>query len=72
MNQPFKLRYTPDAQDDLDSIWLDVLNASSMPDVASQYISDLMDAVSEKKVFPASGIPLFYRGLFTGFYQNRA
>ena len=28
-----------------------------------------MDKISEKAEFPHSGIPLYYRGLFTGFYS---
>ena len=44
-------------------------NTHMEPDVACQYVEDFADKIAEKKVFPNSGIPLHYRGLFTGFYS---
>ena len=65
----YLLRYSPEALSDLDDVWDGVLNASQSPDTAERYVRELMEKVSEKKDFPASGIPLYYRGLFTGFYS---
>ena len=53
----------------MDGVWDDVLEASREPDVADQYVEDFADKIAEKKLFPNSGIPLHYRGLFTGFYS---
>lgn len=65
----YHIRYTPEAEHDMDSVWDDVYEASGEYEVADRYVNDLMDAIGEKKRFPASGIPLMYRGLFTGFYS---
>ena len=65
----YKVRYTPKAQKDMDEVWNDVLAVSKEQDVASRYIEDFADRIAEKKIFPNSGIPLLYRGLFTGFYS---
>ena len=65
----YKVRYTPKAQKDMDKVWDDVLEVSSEQDVASRYIEDFANRIAGKKVFPNFGIPLLYRGLFTGFYS---
>lgn len=64
-----KVRYTPKAQRDMDDVWEGVYEASGDFDTADRYVLGLMDAVAEKKEFPQSGIPLEYRGLFTGYYS---
>ncbi len=66
---PYKVRYTPKAQQDMDGVWSDVLEVSKETDVANQYVDEFADKIAEKKVFPNSGIPLHYRGLITGFYS---
>ncbi len=43
-------------------------DASKESDVADRYVNDFIDEIEKKKQFPLSGIPLVYRGLFTGFY----
>lgn len=37
-------------------------------DIADWYVEEFADTIAVKKTFPFSGIPLEYRGLFTGFY----
>lgn len=64
-----KIRYSPAALKDLDSIWDNVFEASKSFDITDEYLSGLMKTISAKKNFPESGIPLYYRGLFTGFYS---
>lgn len=64
----FAIRYSPQAQRDMDAVWDGVWEASKDFDVADRYISDLADRIAAKRTFPKSGIPLYYRGLFTGFY----
>lgn len=64
----YKIRYTPKAMDDMDAVWNDVHEVSKEPDVADRYVNDFIDEIEKKKQFPLSGIPLVYRGLFTGFY----
>jgi plasmid stabilization system protein ParE len=63
------IRYTPEALRDMDAVWDGVYEASKSYDVADHYVSEFADVISEKKEFPFSGIPLEYRGLFTGFYS---
>ena len=65
----YRIRYTPEAQRDMDEVWEAVLEASGERDTAVRYVEDFLDKIAEKKVFPKSGIPLYYRGLFTGFYS---
>ena len=64
----YKIRYTPEAMRDMDAVWDDVYEASKAPDVADRYVNDFIDEIEKRKLFPFSGIPLVYRGLFTGFY----
>ena len=64
-----QVRYAPKAQRDMDEVWNDVLEASKEIETATRYVEDFADKIAEKKVFPHSGIPLRYRGLFTGFYS---
>lgn len=66
---PYKIRYAPKAQRDMEEVWSDVLEVSKETAVADKYVEDFADKIAEKKVFPNSGIPLYYRGLFTGFYS---
>ncbi|MBR0441694.1 MAG: type II toxin-antitoxin system RelE/ParE family toxin, partial [Firmicutes bacterium] len=33
-----------------------------------RYVEELMEAVKKKEEFPASGSPLYYDDLFTGYY----
>lgn len=62
------IRYTPEAVRDMDAVWDGVYEASKSVDIADLYVIEFADAIAEKKLFPFSGIPLQYRGLFTGFY----
>lgn len=62
------LRYTPEAMRDMDGVWNGVYEASKSFDIADRYVEEFVNAIAEKKQFPFSGIPLAYRGLFTGFY----
>ena len=65
----YKIRYTPEAMRDMDAVWDGVYEASKEYDIADRYVNDFMDEIEKKKKFPFSGIPLVYRGLFTGFYS---
>lgn len=65
----YLLRYTPEAVRDMDCVWDEVYEASKSFDIADNYVREFIDAIAEKKQFPLSGIPLVYRGLFTGFYS---
>lgn len=52
----------------MDAVWDGVYEASKSYDIADRYIEEFADTIAAKKTFPFSGIPLEYRGLFTGFY----
>ena len=65
----YQLRYTPLARKDLETIWDDVYNVSKDINVADKYVSEFINKIADKKEFPTSGIPLTYKGLFTGFYS---
>ena len=65
----YEIRYSPAARKDLDDVWDGVFEASRDFDTADAYIEGLVNAVSEKKKYPERGIPLYYRGLFTGFHS---
>lgn len=63
------IRYAPAAQRDMDAVWDGVADASGSYDLADKYVEDFADKIAAKKKFPRSGIPLYYRGLFTGYYS---
>ncbi|MCM1049047.1 MAG: type II toxin-antitoxin system RelE/ParE family toxin [Clostridiales bacterium] len=65
----YKIRYTPEAMRDMEAVWNGVYEASKESGVADRYVEDFIDEIEKKKQFPLSGIPLVYRGLFTGFYS---
>lgn len=65
----YSIRYAPQAQRDMDAVWDGVVEASGSYDLADQYVTEFADAIAEKKEFPFSGITLYYRGLFTGYYS---
>ena len=65
----YVVRYSPSARKDIDKVWDDVFSASASLEVTERYITDFLDVIAQKKEFPESGIPLYYRGLFTGFYS---
>lgn len=65
----YSIRFTPLARRDLDSVWDEVYEASRDVETTERYISELLDQIRSKKEYPLSGIPLEYRGLFTGFYS---
>lgn len=65
----YSIRYTPKAMCDMEAVWDDVYDASKSYDIADRYVDEFTDAIAAKKTFPFSGIPLEYRGLFTGFYS---
>ena len=64
----YRIRYTPRAQRDMDAVWDSVYEASGEFDTADQYVDDFICEIAGKKNFPKSGIPVYYRGLFTGYY----
>ena len=65
----YKIRYTPEAQNDMDAVWDGVWEASMDYDTADKYVDDFLDTIAAKQKLPQTGIPLYYRGLFTGFYS---
>ena len=65
----YVIRYSPSARKDIDKVWDDVFSASVSLEVTERYITVFLDVIAQKKEFSESGIPLYYRGLFTGFYS---
>ena len=65
----YSIRYTPQAQTDIETVWDNVYEASKNFDIADDYVDNLQNKISKKKSFPNSGIPLIYKGLFTGIYS---
>ena len=65
----YKIRYTPEAQNDMDAVWDGVWEASMDYDTADKYVDDFLDTIAARQKLPQTGIPLYYRGLFTGFYS---
>lgn len=65
----FSVRYTPQSVLDINSVWEGVYEVSKEYEIADQYVAELLEVIKQKKEFPKSGIPLLYKGLFTGFYS---
>ena len=63
-----RIEYSPIAVRDLERVWAEVFEASASEETATKYVDDLMNQISAKQDFPKSGAPLYYEGLFTGFY----
>ena len=53
----------------MDEVWDGVFEASKDYDIADRYVLEFANTISEMKKSPKAGIPLYYRGLFTGFYS---
>jgi plasmid stabilization system protein ParE len=53
----------------MDDVWDGVLEASRSFDIADKYVDEFVNKIANKKNFPKSGNPIYYRGLFTGFYS---
>ena len=66
---PYAVFYSPLARNDLRQIFRDVLTASADPDTAFRYVRDLTEEISSRADYPKTGFPLYYEGLFTGFYS---
>lgn len=64
----YELVYSPDALDDLDRVWSEVMNASNDIDITDNYVESIRNAIREKKKFPKTGMPLTFAGEFTGIY----
>lgn len=64
----YRVVFSPTAMRDMDRVWDDVYEASKSFDIADAYVSEFTEKIIKKKEFPRSGIPLTYKGLFTGFY----
>jgi plasmid stabilization system protein ParE len=62
----FRLLWSSDALDDLDSIWKDVLKASGDYETADSYIAGLRNEISRKREYPHSGTPLKFLGMSAG------
>lgn len=65
----YSILYTPQALIDLETVWDNVYEASNNFETADRYTDGIIKKITDKKSFPNSGIPLFYKGLFTGFYS---
>ena len=65
----YRIRYAPAARKDMEEVWDGVMEASASYDLADKYVEEFADVIAVKKDYPESGIPLYYRGLFTGFYS---
>lgn len=60
--------YSPRAEEDLNRIQDEVLEASRDKDVTENYLNALMDKIEAKADFPRSGTPLYWFDRFTGYY----
>ena len=65
----YQIRYTPDAIREIEEVWDGVWEVSRDSDVADRYVRGLTEKIRNKELFPESGIPLRYRGVFTGIYS---
>ena len=65
----YGIRFSPAALCDMEDVWAGVFAASKEEETADQYVQDFVDAIARKGEYPQSGIPLTYRGLFTGVYS---
>ena len=64
----YRIRYSPAAQDDADTIWDDLAASLGDEDRAEAYVEGIADEIASVRDYPKSGSPLYYGHLFTGFY----
>ena len=62
-----KVLYSKQSIRDLERVWEEVYSASQSPEVTEQYVNALLDKIEAKAGYPASGSPLYYEDLFTGY-----
>lgn len=65
----YKLRYSPEAQRDMDKVWDDVYHASQNIEIAQKYVEDFIATIEKKKKYPTTGTPLYHGAIFTGYYS---
>ena len=65
----YRLRYSQKALRDMDAVWDGVFEASKDIETTEKYANEFMDEIAGRKEYPQSGIPLYYMGLFTGYYS---
>jgi plasmid stabilization system protein ParE len=59
--------YAKRAVDDLKKISKDIFDSCLDKNTTSKYKRDLKNKIKRKTLFPNSGTPLYFMGLFTGF-----
>ena len=65
----YMIRFSPASRADMEAVWDSVYDASLDYDTADRYVMAFTDSIIEKKKALKTGIPLCYRGLFTGYYS---
>lgn len=64
-----EIKFSPQAQDDLDAIWTFLNVECSNPETASRTIGRLLDSIDLLSVIPESGTPLNARCLMHSDYR---
>lgn len=63
-----KINYSPEAQNDLDSIWEYITYHLSNPIAADNTVNTILDAIDNLETNPQMGIPLYFSdGLNSGY-----
>lgn len=63
----YLVKYSRKAISDLERIREEVFQACQDKDTTDRYLTELVIKINEKKMFPESGSPLIFMGIFTGY-----
>lgn len=63
----FNVLYSENARNDLKTIGIEVYNSCLDKNVMVKYLQGIKAKIENKMLFPNSGTPLYFMGLFTGF-----
>ena len=63
----YSVKYSRKAIDDLKRIEKEVFQACQNKATTKRYLKELVTKINEKQIFPESGSPLIFLGLFTGY-----
>lgn len=63
----FNVLYSKSAIDDLKTIGIEIYNSCLDKNIVVKYLKGIKAKIKNKVLFPNSGTPLYFMGLFTGF-----
>ena len=64
-----RIRWSPAAAEDMEGVWNSVFAVSRDLETTERYVLEFIGRIGKLEDFPTVGFPMYYRGLFTGFWS---